>query len=516
MPSRARTAARSAGSRMLERQAELGQANHRFASATGSSGTRRCVRAHQRLEQARQRPELRVARRHLVRVGEEARQVGAVRRLGIAVLEAREDAEHLQVALQAHPFERRARTRRSRRSSGKPRLARHLPVADRPVDLLLFLPRDEGVAQQARRRRSRSGRRPRPGSRGCRGWASATIRLRGIQSRCTATTGWASALATRRSQASAQVAASSRAPGDAAFARHAPLGKERQLAAQQRVVVGRQRRRRDLALPDDEGGDRVAHQRVGPADVARGLRALQRREVELVAEIVEEEKAVRRCRLRERAGACRPACRDQAGDVDEGPHVFLRWRRVHDDDAAAACRGRRGGSGESWRRSTPAAGSRRQAAWRGPTRASQAANGARGPGRSRRWRKATAGGSRAARSAFEVRTRDASWIIDSTNRCAIASARPSGYRMPLLAVLPRSWRDWCGSHRPRPAAASAPASASSAPGIELRSSDHRCSRRRAAKPPAAADHPARARDARPARPRRRGRAATSSSGAAAW
>ena len=62
-------------------------------------------RAHQRLEQPGERPQRRVARRDLVRIGEEARQVLAVRRLAVAVLQAREDAEHLQVALQADPFE---------------------------------------------------------------------------------------------------------------------------------------------------------------------------------------------------------------------------------------------------------------------------------------------------------------------------------------------------------------------------------------------------------------------------
>ena len=61
--------------------------------------------AHQRLEQPRQRPQAVVARGHLVRVGEEARQVLAVLRLAVAVLQAAEDAQHLQVALQAHPFE---------------------------------------------------------------------------------------------------------------------------------------------------------------------------------------------------------------------------------------------------------------------------------------------------------------------------------------------------------------------------------------------------------------------------
>ena len=208
MPSRARTAARSAGSgcssgrRISVRRIIASPRRGR------ASGTRDALGAHQRLEQARQRPELRVARRHLVRIGEEARQVGAVGRLGIAMLEAREDAEHLEMALQPHPLER-APELAEVAVDRQPGLARHLPVAHRPVDLLLLVPGDEGVAQQRGDvveigpcTASWKSRMP--------GLGVATIRLRGIQSRCTATFGWARALATRRSQASAQVAASSR------------------------------------------------------------------------------------------------------------------------------------------------------------------------------------------------------------------------------------------------------------------------------------------------------------------
>src|SRR5205085_10452218 len=61
--------------------------------------------AHQRLEQPRERSEPVVARRHVVRVTEETRQVFAVLRLAVTVLQAAEDAEHLEVALQPHPFE---------------------------------------------------------------------------------------------------------------------------------------------------------------------------------------------------------------------------------------------------------------------------------------------------------------------------------------------------------------------------------------------------------------------------
>ena len=61
-------------------------------------------------------------------------------RLAVAVLQAAEDAEHLQVALQAHPFELRARTRRSPSSTGRPALRARLPVAHRPVEHVLLVP----------------------------------------------------------------------------------------------------------------------------------------------------------------------------------------------------------------------------------------------------------------------------------------------------------------------------------------------------------------------------------------
>ena len=247
----------------------------------------------------------RVARRDLVRVGEEARQVGAVRGLAVAVLQAREDAEHLQVALQADPFDAAPELAEVGRHR-QPRLARRFPVADRPVELLLLVPRDEGVAQQRG-----DVVADRPGD-GVLEVEDARVRIGDHQvPRHPVAVNGDDRL---RQRGGDELVAGlvpgrlfRRAPGDAAFARHAPVGKERELAAQQRVVVRRQRRRRHLELPGDEGGDRVAHQAVGAAQVAARLRRLQRLEIELAAEVVEEEKAVRPCRPRGRAGACRPA-----------------------------------------------------------------------------------------------------------------------------------------------------------------------------------------------------------------
>jgi hypothetical protein len=113
-----------------------------------------------------------VAQRHPGGIGEEARQVLRVLRLAVAVLQAAEDAQHLQVPLQPHPFEGAPELAEvvaevlAQRHAGASRL---LPPAHGPVELALLVPADEGVAQH---RRQVVGDRaaPRPGSRGCRGW----------------------------------------------------------------------------------------------------------------------------------------------------------------------------------------------------------------------------------------------------------------------------------------------------------------------------------------------------------
>ena len=121
-----------------------------------------------------------------MRVGEEARQVGEVLRLAVAVLQAAEDAEHLQVALQAHPFDRAVELAEVvvDRQAG---LARRLPVAHRQVEHELLVPGEEGVAHQAGdvvgdRAVHRVLEVEHAGVRG-----RATIRLRGMKSRCTDT-----------------------------------------------------------------------------------------------------------------------------------------------------------------------------------------------------------------------------------------------------------------------------------------------------------------------------------------
>src|SRR5688572_6017709 len=101
------------------------------------------------VEQARERGELAVALRDGTRVTEETRRVFHVAGLAIAVRDAREDAEHLEVALQPHPLEL-AKERGEvgiDREAGAPRL---LPVADRPVENGLLGPADERVLEKRR------------------------------------------------------------------------------------------------------------------------------------------------------------------------------------------------------------------------------------------------------------------------------------------------------------------------------------------------------------------------------
>src|SRR5262245_66475562 len=57
------------------------------------------------VEQACERQERTVALGDTAHVLHEARGVGEILRLAIAILDAREDSEHLEVALQPHPLE---------------------------------------------------------------------------------------------------------------------------------------------------------------------------------------------------------------------------------------------------------------------------------------------------------------------------------------------------------------------------------------------------------------------------
>ena len=282
-------------------------------------------------------------------------------------------------------------------------LARRLPVAHRPVELLLLVPGDEGVAQQ-------------------RGDVVADRAVHGVLE--------VEDAGVRRRRPSGCAASSRGAPRRAAGrARSPPAGRRRraQVAARPRrsrrrrtraprtsreraparAAAGRRRRAAaprvgTLRCQRTQGGDGVAHQRVGTRRSRRRPAAsCSAAQVEPRAEVVEQQEAVADVGL-EHARRVQAGLRDQAGDVDERPHVLLRRRRVHHDDAAAAARGRRAGSGESWRRSRPAAGSRRSRPCAArPRRARRRRRAARrigpGDGGRRGGRDVTGGGDRRSR-----------------------------------------------------------------------------------------------------------------------
>ncbi len=120
-------------------------------------------------------------------------------------------------------------------------------------------------------------------------------------------------------------------PGDAELARHAPFGEQRQLAPQQRFVVGGQFSRRHGRLEPHQRAQGVAHQAVG----LRGSGLAQGVQVERVAQVGEQQEALRGVAgqhpRRMQTGAV-----DEAGHLHEGAHVLLRRRRVHHDERAGA------------------------------------------------------------------------------------------------------------------------------------------------------------------------------------
>src|SRR5260221_9304088 len=84
----------------------------------------------------------------MAHVADEARRVPEVIRLSIPIAQPREDSQHLEVALHAHPLDvlpeiGEVGAHRESRAAGL------LPVTDRSIEDLLFLPADERVAIEA-------------------------------------------------------------------------------------------------------------------------------------------------------------------------------------------------------------------------------------------------------------------------------------------------------------------------------------------------------------------------------
>ena len=279
----------------------------------------------------------------MVRVAPDQRQVLQVAVLAVAVGQAREDAQHLQVALQAHPLEvapEQAEVLLHRHAG----LARALPVARGPVDLDGFIPLDVGVAQQ---RDHVVGHR-------------APDRVLEVENAGPGRV----ALGVHHQVAAVEVAVHQHGrlglaglqdqleallqlfllPGvqrHAAVARDIPLGEEVELAAQQRAVVGRHLRLRVDLLQPDQRVERAAVQGVGRLQALAGgeVLRLQLGQQRARAQVGQQQEALRLV-PGQHLGRVQPGRAQQAGDLHEGAAVLVAGRRVHDDQAAAGAVGR--------------------------------------------------------------------------------------------------------------------------------------------------------------------------------
>lgn len=108
-----------------------------------------------------------------------------------------------------------------------------------------------------------------------------------------------------------------------------PVGKQRQLAAQYRLIVIRQFSRAAAGLPAQQSTDGPGEQAFQFGIAHPGLDALQ---IGACAQVFKQQKALLWI-CSENGRRLYPSGSQQAGDTDKGPHVFLlRWR-VHDDQA---------------------------------------------------------------------------------------------------------------------------------------------------------------------------------------
>ena len=99
----------------------------------------------QRIEQPHQRPQLLISLASLSHVMHEAWGIGEVFWFAVAVVDARENTENPEVALQANPFDIAIKIVEcgGHRQACLPGF---FPVADGAVEYLFLVPRNEGVA----------------------------------------------------------------------------------------------------------------------------------------------------------------------------------------------------------------------------------------------------------------------------------------------------------------------------------------------------------------------------------
>src|SRR5690606_34564972 len=99
------------------------------------------------VDQAGQPGERPVAGHRATQVAEHPRHVVEVAMLAVTMRQAREDAEHLQLALHAHPFVVAVEVAEVA-GHGQPGRPGGFPVAHHPVDLAILGPVDVGIAKQ--------------------------------------------------------------------------------------------------------------------------------------------------------------------------------------------------------------------------------------------------------------------------------------------------------------------------------------------------------------------------------
>ena len=385
----------------------------------------------------------------------------------------------------------------------QPGLARHLPVADRPVDLLLFLPGDEGVAQQ---RGDVVGDR-------------AADRVLEVEDAGVGRRRPSGCAASSRGAPRPSAGPGRSPPGGRRRRPRSPVSRRVQVAPHSRAThqsgksassrrssassYGGSAARRDPALPDDEGGDGVAHQRVGPAGVARGLRRPA------------APRGRARCRDRRGAGsrasgsasrtrgACRPACAIRPATWTKGRTSSCGGGASMTTTLPPPCEvGAQVAAKAGIARRRPQAGDDQAARRRRPRRARRRRRSL-APGRPRRIEEGSGeefkgGGDR--RSRCERASLVDNRFYKSMRDRLCQAVRLRILSIAVLAVLAGG------------AAAQAPTPAASAPAQRVERVRHRAAQLHLAaaaaarrRRQAAADHPAGARGARPARPRRRSR-----------
>src|SRR5690606_4935783 len=282
------------------------------------------------VDQAREAGERVVAGQRPSQVAQHARHVVEVAVLAVTMRQPREDAQHLELALDAHPFVVAIEIAEvpGNRQPGRPG---GLPVAHHPVDLAFLGPVDIRVAEQRNRvvgdralDRILEVDDARPALLEDHQVAAVVVAMH-MDDRLREDI--VEQLVERRAQAVLLVVAER----DATMAGDVPLGIKRELAREQRAVVGREAARPARRLDLHE---RRARLPVEPVRFATGVdtQALQ---IGGVAEILEQHEAPFEIGG-EDARHAHAGGREHFRGVDEGGAVLGGRRRVHCDDAALA------------------------------------------------------------------------------------------------------------------------------------------------------------------------------------